>query len=505
MPATLDFDLHFGRGPDPQRVRRSDDDPMRILLVGDFSGSAALGAAPPTSLAQRPLLYVDVDNFDTVLRRCEPRFELRLQDGGELISFSELEDFHPDSLYERVALFRSLREQRSRLADPSTFEAAAAELLRDAPHAAPQVSARPESEVRDEEEGEASLLDRLLGSAPANQPRQQAKSAVDGLIREIVRPYLTPDISDRQQMLVSSVDTAIGELMRRLLHQPAFQGLEARWRAVDWLITELETGEELKIYLLNMTMDEARSDLASGALEDSQLYRRLVDQGAGTAGGQPWSLVVSDWYCGATVDDIALLARLGALAARAGGPLLTGLDMALLGCSSIAETPDAGDWGEPEAQAAAAWEQLRAAAVAPWIGVAAPRLLLRRPYGKGSDEIDRFDFVELGDGAPHESLLWANPAFGCARLIAEGFSREGWRAAPGTCQQLTDLPQFVMDVGGESRLQPCAEALISERTAEAMLEAGVMPMVSYRDRNAVSVLRMQSVARPPRALAGPWD
>ena len=44
------------------------------------------------------------------------------------ITFSELDDFHPDRLYRDLPLFQGLRELRSRLLKPDTFEAAAREL-----------------------------------------------------------------------------------------------------------------------------------------------------------------------------------------------------------------------------------------------------------------------------------------------------------------------------------------------------------------------------------------
>ena len=42
--------------------------------------------------------------------------------------FSELDDFHPDRLFQRSQLFLRLREVRRRLQDPDTFAAAAEEL-----------------------------------------------------------------------------------------------------------------------------------------------------------------------------------------------------------------------------------------------------------------------------------------------------------------------------------------------------------------------------------------
>ena len=57
---------------------------------------------------------------------------------------------------------------------------------------------------------------------------------------------------------------------------------------------------------------------------------------------------------------------------------------------------------------------------------------------------------------------------------------------------------------GQAKLKPCAEVCLGERAAEAILGRGLMPLQSYRDRNAVRVTRFQSIADPPTALAGRW-
>jgi len=50
----------------------------------------------------------------------------------------------------------------------------------------------------------------------------------------------------------------------------------------------------------------------------------------------------------------------------------------------------------------------------------------------------------------------------------------------------------------------CAEEYLTERAAEAMLNRGLMPLMSYRNRNAVRLMRFQSIAEPLKTLSGPW-
>ena len=101
-------------------LRETDSDaPFRIAVLGDFSGRASRGLFDPT-LKGRRFIPVDRDNFDEVMERMGAQLET--------IRFTDLDDFHPDRLYEQLPIFQGLRETRDRLQDRATFPAAAAEV-----------------------------------------------------------------------------------------------------------------------------------------------------------------------------------------------------------------------------------------------------------------------------------------------------------------------------------------------------------------------------------------
>jgi type VI secretion system protein ImpC len=131
-------------------------------------------------------------------------------------------------------------------------------------------------------------------------------------------------------------------------------------------------------------------------------------------------------------------------------------------------------------------------------------LLLRLPYGKQTDPIEGFAFEEMASGRDHEAFLWGNPAFGCALLLSQVFLDSGWSEPLDAYRDLLDLPAYAYQEGGEAKLQPCAEVWLGERAAQVILNRGVMPLLSHRHRNAVRLLRWQSLADPSAALAGPW-
>jgi type VI secretion system protein ImpC len=90
-----------------------------------------------------------------------------------------------------------------------------------------------------------------------------------------------------------------------------------------------------------------------------------------------------------------------------------------------------------------------------------------------------------------------------ALLIGRAFTLNGWDFEPGDEREIGDLPAYAFTKDGERELQACAEHYLGEEGGNALLQAGLMPVLSHRHRNAVTVMRVQSIASPPAALARP--
>lgn len=442
MPQGIDFGFSFGAAAAPRGKRERG--PLRVLLLGDFSARPA-SEKPP--LADRPSHRIDFDTLDEVMRRLSPR--LRLADLE--IGFDKLDDLHPEQLYARLPLFQQLREARS----------------------------RPISSSRG-----TGLLDQLLGKtgAATPDPRPSTATGLDGLLRQLVAPHIVPDQAASLQAQQATVDAVVTEQMRRLLHEPTFQRLEAAWRGVQWLIANLELDAGLELHLLDVSRDELLADIvdANGQLAQTGLHSALVKR----TDGPHWAALLGLYQFGASAVDVGLLAALGLLAAQAGAPLLAG-----------------GDPGVATLEAAdqARWQALRKSEAAPWIGLVAPRLLLRLPYGKKSDPVEGFAFEEFDATPVHEEFLWGNGALAVALLLGRALGSGAEHGADGV---ISALPAYSYLHDGERELQAAAEHHLGEAAGLALLAAGLMPLLSHRHSSAVTVIRMQSVAEPAQALAG---
>jgi type VI secretion system protein ImpC len=482
--------------------------PFRILILGDFGGRAA-GAAPRPWKPMR----IDRDNFEQAPGKLG--VELRLPADGTggpqlTIRVAELDDFHPDHLFRRVEVFRALRELRGRLADPKTFAAAAAEVrgFGAAPSAPEPKPAPPAPAPAPPAEGGGDLISQVMAATAGRAPEPAAPEADDwrAFLHRIVGPHLLPSVDyGKQAELIAVVDDAAGARMRALLHHPAFQSVEAVWQAVAFLVRRLETDENLQLHLLDVKKEELAADLAVEDGEATRLYRLLVEAAVNTPGGKPWAVVAGLLTFDQTPADLELLGRIGQIAQAAGAPFVAAAGGGFLPCDSLVKTPDPRDWRKPrDAEADAAWAALRRRPEAAFLGLATPRLLLRAPYGPESGAAETFSFDEAPAGARHDDYLWGNPAAACVYLLGEEFTHHGWDFRPGEAQEIGGLPLHVYEDGdGERQALPCAEVVLADRAAEAVLHRGLMLLRSIRGQDAAQ-LAVASVADPPRPLAGRW-
>ncbi|MBX3411227.1 MAG: type VI secretion system contractile sheath large subunit [Pirellulales bacterium] len=498
----VDLAASFEEGAEPAPAPRPQSSrPFRMLVIGDFSGRANRGVKESgTEIAKRKPIAIDRDNFDEVLARLAPQLDLELvSDEGAAsvhLEFADLDDFHPDRLVPKAEIFARLRQLRRRLQDPKTFAEAAGE-LRPAKAASPS-TARPADSpapAPDKRTTSSSLGDNLLGSLleateqAANTPSAAAPKASgpwDALIRSIAAPYALAKPDPELKELLGIVDAATSETLRRLLHAPTFQALEAAWRALFLLVRRLDTDAQLQLYVLDLSRAEIAADLAAqDDLSHSGLYRLLVEQTINTPGVQPWAALVGNFTFDHTVEDAELLGRLAQIAAAAGAPFLAAGHSRLVGCESFADTPDPADWKKTTGEAAEAWQALRAMPAAKRVSLAMPRFLVRVPYGPRTSPIQPFAFEEIAGRPAHEDLLWANSAFLCALALGEAFARDGWNMRPEQGREIGDLPLYTYKEDGETVVYPCAEALLSDRAADRLGEAGVSSVQSIRGRDAV--------------------
>src|SRR6185312_8291243 len=101
--ASVEIDV----GEEPKEIARPEPEtPFRILVAGNFSGGAGRNRRP---------IEIDRDNFDDVLARIAPELSLPLGKGEFNLKFREIDDFHPDRLFQNLPPFQALRNLREQI------------------------------------------------------------------------------------------------------------------------------------------------------------------------------------------------------------------------------------------------------------------------------------------------------------------------------------------------------------------------------------------------------
>lgn len=489
----------------------SDDLPFHILLLGDLSGN---GDKP--ELSKRRPVVVDRDNFDEILQRFDVRLDLDLhQDGKSLISlrFGELDDFHPDRIFEQVSVFSDLRDIRRRLLKQDTFNEAAKEVRSWFPiddDEAPIAEDASEPALTDDSSfGSGNLLDQILNKPndiPLRKPAAHSNSELSELLGKLVKPYLVEIDENEQSKLLAAVDEATSDLMRLILHNKAFQSLEADWRALYFLIRKVETDVDLKIYVLNISKDEIINDLKSTkSLADSSLYKWIIRDTIETPGGTPWAAIGGDFSFDLNIEDVAALIRLEQLAKAADAPFISHITPQVLGVSSLAGNSHPENWNvSGDSNEGKLWTTLRSLPESSYLGLAIPRFLIRLPYGRKTEPVENFSFEEFSDAPVHNDYLWANPCFACLLLLANSFRANGWDLAP-LIQDIEGLPVHIYHEGTETIMQPCTEIALTVNGCDKIIEQGLMPLISFKNTDRIRLARLQSVASPLTSLKGKWS
>ena len=460
--------------------------PLRLLLVGDFSGRGTRA----TSEGKPRLVSIDRDELDSTIAGLGVRLDLLIPGTGQKrvpISFQELDDFLPDRLFERVPLFETLRLMRTKLSDPTTFSSVASAPRPIEPVAESAVSA----DLEEETEG---FLDRILAQTGVVQSRGEDETW-HGLLSAAIRPNLVPRPDPRQGELLTALDNAVGSLMALILHNSAMAELEAAWRSVRMLVYRLETGRDLKLYLLDIT----REELAAAVRPESSTPIESV------LVGEPWGAIATTFSFGADPSDIEMLTNIADAASRLRSPFVASISAAILGAPTpLPSDPD--DWNVTlDRETSDAWTELRKGPNARWLSLILPRMLMRPPYGRDSVPAEGFDFEEIGEGDGHGSYLWGNAAFAALLILGEAFSASGWSMDLTTHKEIENLPVHQHRVARETVTIGPTETVMTERAAERIVSAGIIPLIAFRDGTSTRLPRLQSVANPPARLAGRWS
>src|SRR5213593_3457123 len=356
---------------------------------------------------------------------------------------------------------------------------------------------------------EASELQTLLNKE--FKPRSDAaKEAVETAVRTLAEQALSAttlissDTIGTIEAMIAVLDRKLSEQVNLIMHHKAFQEVESAWRGLNYLVTNTETDEMLKIRVLNISKADLGRTLKrykGVAWDQSPIFKKVYEAEYGQFGGEPFGCLVGDYFFDQTPPDVELLGEMSKVASAAHTPFIAGASPTVMQMDTWQELANPRDltkiFTTPEY---AGWRSLRESEDSRSLGLAMPRFLARLPYGAKTNPVDEFDFEEDTAGADHGKYTWANSAYAMAVNINRSFKLYGWCSRIRGIESGGDvqgLPThtFPTDDGGVDMKCP-TEIAISDRREAELAKAGFMPLLHKKNSDFAAFIGAQSLHKP---------
>ena len=286
---------------------------------------------------------------------------------------------------------------------------------------------------------------------------------------------------------ISLIDQMISDQLNEIMHAEAFQKLEGSWRGLHYLVSNTETGTELKLRVLPVTKKELTSDLEKAVeFDQSALFKKVYENEFGTFGGHPYSCLIGDFEFGRHPQDMALLEKISNVAAAAHAPFIAAASPKLFDMTSFTDLANPRDLAKIfESSEMVKWRSFRDSDDSRYVALTLPHILMRLPYGPSTVPVEEFNFVEDTTGQDHSKYLWGNAAYGLGARITAAFAKYKWTAAIRGVEGgglVEGLPAHVFTtVEGDKALKCPTELAITDRREKELSDLGFIALCHCKD------------------------
>lgn len=296
---------------------------------------------------------------------------------------------------------------------------------------------------------------------------------------------------------IAEIDDLIGDQLDAILHHKRFQTLEASWRGLAYLTAQGAGWNDVLVRVLSASWRELCRDFERAVeFDQSQLFHKIYSEEFGMPGGRPFGVLLCDYAVahrpakGRETDDVAGLRGLSQVAAAAFCPAIVGADPALFGLETFREL------GLPQNLKAVfqqdeyvRWRRFRDAEDARFIGVTAPRVLMRAPYGDDVGARWGFRYREDAGGLTLADHCWGAAVYAYGSVLMRAFAQSGWFAdirgaridQPGGGRvEGLPVPAFATDAE-DAAAKFAVEVALSAAVEKDLDDLGFVPLSRCKD------------------------
>lgn len=487
--------------------------PFVVGILADLSGHLA-DPLPP--LKERKFVEIDRDNFPEVMESIKPRLTItvpyklgtdKTETSLELF-FTSIEDFEPLNIVKRVEDLSKLYDSRCHLKDlmnkldgNDTLAAMLSDLMADAGKQktlADQITAASGAD-----------LDKMLIEGKMVRDESQ-KPFVLNILKEFLIQVATPDENEPKlpghylAYHMDRIDNLLANQLNEIMHHPDFLKLEGSWRGLSYLVYKAETGEHLKLRLMNLSRQELQNDLDKAVeFDQSQLFKKVYEEEYGTFGGHPYSCLVGDFEFGRSPMDMDLLEKISGVAAAAHAPFISAAHPMLFDLDSFEHLGVPRDLSKVmDSLELVKWHSFRSAPDSRYVSLVLPRVLMRLPYGPDTSPVEGLNFKEDVGVADSNLFCWGNAAFVLAERMCNAFSLYRWTAAIRGVEGggiVEGLPPYTFKTpDGDVALKCPTEVSITDRREKELSDNGFISLCHCKGTDYAAFFGGQTSQKPKK-------
>jgi type VI secretion system protein ImpC len=354
-----------------------------------------------------------------------------------------------------------------------------------------------------------SLLDQIVdtGIRPRDDAgRERARDLVQTLVAELVAPgmVVAKGVGETINARIAAIDEMLSRQVDQIMHHADFQRLEGSWRGLNKLVMNSETGESMKIRVLNVSKKELLRDFQAAAeFTETAIWKAVYEHEFGTYGGDPFGCMIGDYEFGKGAQDVEVLQQISSVAAAAHAPFISAASAQMFGMESFTQMPNPRDVAKifdknnPENTK---WLSLRDSPDSRFLAMVLPHVLRRLPYGRATKEVDAFDYEEDVSG-DHDQYLWGQCRLEYAQTLTAAFSSTtgAWpSAAPRAAARSRIFRSTCSNRGRGHHVKIPTETLISDTREKEISDLGFIGLLNCKNTDYAAWFGGNSVQRPKK-------
>jgi type VI secretion system protein ImpC len=366
---------------------------------------------------------------------------------------------------------------------------------------------QPEGAQAEAIQEEKSILDRIIEDgrlAREESQRGRAKDLIGEFVSQIMEGTMLVS-KDTEAMInarISQIDKLISMQLNEVMHNPEFQKLEGSWRGLHYLVHQSETGERLKIRVMNVSKKDLLKDMEKASeFDQSALFKKVYEEEYGMFGGAAYGALIGDYEFSNHPQDLSLLEKMSEVAAAAHAPFISAASPKLFNLDSFADVGVPRDMAKIfQSVEYAKWKSFRESEDSRYVALTLPHVLMRLPYGKENVPVEAFDFEEEVDGTDSSKYLWGNAAYALGTRLTDAFAKYHWCAAirgveGGGLVEGLPVHTFKTDEGDVALKCP-TEVAITDRREKELADLGFVPLVHCKGTDYASFFSTQTANKP---------